>query len=108
MWRISLIGPAPWACRSTQEIHLASGWVGVLGGTSLAFYALLGFEDSVNLAEECREPARDFPRALFGGLAVAAAIYLAVGLGSDADQIRESDVGSQVEQLEQFIQDNSQ
>lgn len=53
-------------------------WMGVLGGTALAFYALLGFEDSVNLAEEARHPRRDFPRALFGGLAVAGAIYLAV------------------------------
>ena len=36
---------------------------------ALAFYALIGFEDSVNLAEETQEPRRDFPRALFGGLA---------------------------------------
>lgn len=52
--------------------------IAVLGGTALAFYALLGFEDSVNLAEECRHPRRDFPRALFGGIAIAGAIYLAV------------------------------
>jgi amino acid transporter len=64
------------------ELDPATGWVGVLGGTSLAFYALLGFEDSVNLAEECREPRRDFPRALFGGLAIAAVIYLAVAFTS--------------------------
>lgn len=64
------------------EIDPATGWVGVLGGTSLAFYALLGFEDSVNLAEECHEPHRDFPRALFGGLAIAAAVYLAVAFTS--------------------------
>jgi amino acid transporter len=53
-------------------------WMGVLGGTALAFYALLGFEDSVNLAEEARHPRRDYPRALFGGLLVAGVIYLAV------------------------------
>ncbi|MBD7919069.1 amino acid permease [Cellulomonas sp. Sa3CUA2] len=53
-------------------------WMAVLGGTALAFYALLGFEDSVNLAEECRHPRNDFPRALLGGLAVAGVIYLAV------------------------------
>ncbi|WP_344973041.1 APC family permease [Streptosporangium fragile] len=61
------------------EFHPANGaFLGVLGGTALAFYALLGFEDSVNLAEEARNPQRDFPRALFGGLAVTALIYLAV------------------------------
>lgn len=61
------------------EVETAGpAWIGVLGGTALAFYALLGFEDSVNLAEESRHPRRDFPRALFGGLAIAGAIYLAV------------------------------
>ncbi|MCC2336070.1 APC family permease [Cellulomonas wangsupingiae] len=53
-------------------------WMALLGGTALAFYALLGFEDSVNLAEECRQPRRDFPRALFAGIAIAGVIYLAV------------------------------
>ncbi|MBD3777818.1 APC family permease [Cellulomonas sp. ES6] len=65
-------------------------WMGVLGGTALAFYALLGFEDSVNLAEEARHPRRDFPRALFGGLAVAGAIYLAVAF--TASMLVETDV----------------
>ncbi|GLW12377.1 amino acid permease [Microtetraspora sp. NBRC 13810] len=61
------------------EFHPANGaLLGVLGGTALAFYALLGFEDSVNLAEEAKNPERDFPRALFGGLLVAAVIYMSV------------------------------
>ncbi|MDP9849937.1 APC family permease [Streptosporangium lutulentum] len=61
------------------EFHPANGaFLGVLGGTALAFYALLGFEDSVNLAEESKDPQRDFPRALFGGLIVAGLIYVAV------------------------------
>ncbi len=61
------------------EFHPANGaFLGVLGGTALAFYALLGFEDSVNLAEEAKEPQRDFPRALFGGLTIAAIIYMGV------------------------------
>ncbi len=49
-----------------------------MGGTGLAFFALIGFEDSVNLAEEARDPQRDYPRALFGGLLVAGAIYMLV------------------------------
>ncbi|MFI6905876.1 APC family permease [Nonomuraea sp. NPDC050394] len=61
------------------EFHPANGaFLGILGGTALAFYALLGFEDSVNLAEEAKNPQKDFPRALFGGLIVAAVIYMAV------------------------------
>jgi APA family basic amino acid/polyamine antiporter len=47
----------------------------LLGGAGLAFFALIGFEDSVNLAEEAREPERDYPRALFGGLLIAGTVY---------------------------------
>src|SRR3954452_25582224 len=50
----------------------------MVGGAGLAFYALIGFEDSVNVAEETRDPRRDYPWALFGGLAAAGAIYIAV------------------------------
>ncbi|MGV9324598.1 APC family permease [Streptosporangium sandarakinum] len=64
--------------RAVQFHPVNGAFLGVLGGTALAFYSLLGFEDSVNLAEECRDPQRDFPRALFGGLTVAALIYMAV------------------------------
>ena len=61
------------------EFNPANGaLLSVLGGTALAFYALLGFEDAVNLAEEASNPAKDFPFALFGGLIAAALIYIAV------------------------------
>lgn len=52
--------------------------IAILAGAALAFYALIGFEDSVNVAEEARDPQRDYPRALFGGLAIAGVVYLAV------------------------------
>jgi amino acid transporter len=51
-----------------------------LAGTALAFYALIGFEDSVNVAEEAKDPGRDFPRALFGGLAIAGTLYIIIGI----------------------------
>jgi len=53
-----------------------------LAGSALAFYALIGFEDSVNVAEETRDPSRAFPRALFGGLAIGGALYLLVTIGA--------------------------
>ena len=52
--------------------------IAILAGAALAFYALIGFEDSVNVAEETERPQRDYPRALFGGLLVAGVIYLVV------------------------------
>ena len=50
----------------------------ILTGTVLAFYALIGFDDAVNVAEEVRHPSRIYPRALFGGLLAAGFIYLLV------------------------------
>ena len=55
-----------------------------LAGAALAFYALIGFEDSVNVAEETRDPHRVYPKVLFGGLAIAGAIYLLVTIGASA------------------------
>jgi APA family basic amino acid/polyamine antiporter len=50
----------------------------ILAGTVLSFYALIGFDDSVNVAEEVRHPSRIYPRAIFGGLLAAGIIYLLV------------------------------
>lgn len=50
----------------------------ILSGAALSFYALIGFEDSVNVAEETQNPSRTFPRALFGGIIIAGVLYLLV------------------------------
>ncbi|WP_370457224.1 APC family permease [Salipiger sp. PrR003] len=52
----------------------------VIAGTTLAFFAMVGFEDSVNMAEETKAPSRTFPKMLFGGLAIAAVLYLVVSI----------------------------
>ncbi|MEV7083727.1 APC family permease [Streptomyces sp. NPDC093516] len=56
----------------------------VLSGSVLAYYSFVGFETSVNVAEETRDPRRSYPRALFGALATAGAVYLLVGLAASA------------------------
>jgi amino acid transporter len=53
-------------------------FAGLLGATALGFYALIGFEDSVNLAEECEDPPRTFPRGLFLGIALTGVVYVIV------------------------------
>jgi basic amino acid/polyamine antiporter, APA family len=50
----------------------------VISGASLAFYALIGFEDSVNVSEETKAAPRVFPQTLFVGLGIAGAVYLLV------------------------------
>jgi amino acid transporter len=56
----------------------------LLAGAVLAFYAFVGFETSVNLAEEAVQPRRSYPVALFGALATAGVVYVAVGVVASA------------------------
>lgn len=52
----------------------------VTAATSLAFFAMVGFEDSVNMAEETKDPTRIFPRVLLSGLAIAGVVYILVSI----------------------------
>lgn len=67
----------------------------VVAGASIAFYALIGFEDAVNVAEETKDSTHTFPRTLFLGLGMAGLIYLLVtivaGMAVPADTLAGSD-----------------
>ena len=56
----------------------------MLAGAALAFYALVGFEDSVNVAEETQNPSRTYPKVLFMGLGIAGVLYFLVTVGASA------------------------
>jgi amino acid transporter len=58
----------------------AVAWQGILLGAFLAFYAFIGFEDMVNVAEEVRDPIRNLPRAILWALAAATLLYMLVAL----------------------------
>ena len=51
---------------------------GILGGSLLAFYAFIGFEDMVNVAEEVQDVERVMPRAIVWTLALTTLLYLLV------------------------------
>lgn len=57
-----------------------SAWSGIMAGAFLAFYAFIGFEDMVNVAEEVQNPERNLPRAILLALAISTALYFAVAL----------------------------
>ncbi|NDO88475.1 APC family permease [Cellulosimicrobium composti] len=57
-----------------------SVFLAVTAATTLAFFAMVGFEDSVNMAEECKNPVRDFPRMMLTGLSITGAIYVLVAI----------------------------
>ena len=57
-----------------------SAFVAVTAATTLAFFAMVGFEDSVNMAEETREPSRIFPKVMLTGLTVTGIIYVLISI----------------------------
>ena len=52
----------------------------VMHGAVLTFFAFIGFEDTLNVAEECRDPQRTIPIALVTAMLIGAAIYVAVAV----------------------------
>ncbi|QGQ21216.1 amino acid permease [Gimesia benthica] len=58
----------------------AEAWLTILFGSFLAFYAFIGFEDMVNMAEEVTEAERTLPRSIILALIITTALYLLVSL----------------------------
>ncbi len=53
----------------------ADAWLGVTAASVIAFYAFIGFEDIVNVAEETRNPRRTVPQAILVTLVVTVTLY---------------------------------
>jgi amino acid transporter len=56
----------------------------VTAATALAFFAMVGFEDSVNMAEETKDPVRIFPKIMLIGLCITGVIYVLVAISAVA------------------------
>ncbi len=57
-----------------------SMFLAVSAATSVAFFAMVGFEDSVNMAEETKNPSKIFPKIMLTGLMITGVIYVLVSL----------------------------
>ncbi|WP_413451871.1 APC family permease [Georgenia phoenicis] len=55
-------------------------FLALTSATALAFFSMVGFEDSVNMAEETKDPVRTFPRVMLTGLGLTALIYVLVSI----------------------------
>jgi APA family basic amino acid/polyamine antiporter len=60
----------------------AGGSAGVLAAGFLAFYAFLGFEDMVNVAEEVRDVRRVMPLSILLTLGITTVIYVAIAIAA--------------------------
>jgi amino acid transporter len=67
----------------------------VLAGIAFSFFAMTGFENTANVAEETIEPYKAFPRSLVGGMVVAGLVYVLVSMAAaltvPTDTLAESD-----------------
>jgi APA family basic amino acid/polyamine antiporter len=57
-----------------------NAFLAVTAATSLAFFAMVGFEDAVNMAEETKDPVRNFPKMMLTGIGVTGLIYVLVSI----------------------------
>ncbi len=85
--------PARWA--ELIPPFSSQAWSGIFAGSFLAFYAFIGFEDMVNVAEEVKNPHRAIPIAIITTLVITTSIYLlvavAAALSIDPARLAESD-----------------
>jgi amino acid transporter len=54
----------------------------IVSGVAFSFFAMTGFENAVNVAEEVIHPEKAFPRALIGGMLTAGAVYVLVAVSA--------------------------
>lgn len=61
-----------------QGLGTGAPWHGILGASLIAFFAFIGFEGMVNVAEEVKRPERTLPIAIAITLIVSSLLYISV------------------------------
>jgi len=56
-----------------------NGWRGIHQGAAIVFFAYIGFDAISTAAEETKNPQRNLPIGILGGLAICTVIYIIVG-----------------------------
>ena len=57
-----------------------NGWRGIHQGAAIVFFADIGFDAISTAAEETKNPQRNMPIGILGGLAICTVIYVIVGI----------------------------
>jgi amino acid transporter len=81
---VIVLGARFWGAEDLLELPADGGMAAtgllVAQGAVLTFFAFLGFEDTLNVSEEVRDPARTVPRGLIAAMLGATILYLLVAI----------------------------
>jgi amino acid transporter len=79
---VILVGLPYWGSVSLLETPSPEGISAtlILQGAILTFFAFIGFEDTLNVAEECHDPHRTVPIGIVSAMLAATALYMAVAI----------------------------
>lgn len=92
-----------------QEVTMVpdqAAWLGVTLGAFLAFFAFIGFEDMVNIAEEVENARRTLPRAIILALVISVTLYVLVAIVSVL-ALPVAELGASTAPLSDLVEGNS-
>ncbi|MEK6839829.1 MAG: APC family permease, partial [Nanoarchaeota archaeon] len=67
---------------SVNLFEMPNGFLGVIRATALVFFAFMGFETIVKLAEETKDPTKTIPKAIVYSLIVSTILYILVSISA--------------------------
>lgn len=80
---------------NSNLLDFSKGFSGLFAASAIIFFAYLGFEEIVNVAEETRNPRRILPKALTLAIGISTLLYILVSISSvslvDAETLAKSD-----------------
>jgi len=99
LWVIAVASPNALSLAEVPFAEVFSAdagvWPGVFAGAFLAFFAFIGFEDMVSIAEEVKNPQRNIPRGIVLAFVFSTTLYLLitfVAIGTlPIDELAQSD-----------------
>ncbi|HTY64762.1 MAG TPA: amino acid permease [Acidobacteriota bacterium] len=79
---LALFVIAGWTHLNSKNYHpfMPNGFAGIHQGAAIVFFAYIGFDAISTAAEETRNPQRNMPIGILGGLAICTLIYVVVGV----------------------------
>ncbi|MFZ1496438.1 MAG: amino acid permease [Saprospiraceae bacterium] len=71
-----IASPSTYLDSTGQEKIFPGGWMGILRGAGVIFFAYIGFDAVSTAAQEAKNPKRDMPIGILGSLAICTILYI--------------------------------